>query len=316
MPLSELRRSPVLARLAERGIALLAAVQPADREDAFALVERARELGLSIGLWPLLENARGRWLHPDDAEGFAAHVDAVLEGLDRRGLAVDTVALDLEPPITEVRRLLDGELGAARAWLRRRLESAVHRRLVATLAARGVEVVAAAAPPVLLAGRASRGWQRALGTPVDGVPYDTVTAMLYTSLFEGYALGTIDRADARALLARFAALARRRFGERASISLGAVGRGALGDERTYRSERELADDVAIARAAGVEDLALFDLAGVLARPPAERWLDALVETAPQAGRTPATARSGAAMALLAIAGVALDLWGPPPSEVR
>src|SRR5690606_20035653 len=118
-----------------------------------------------------------------------------------------------------VRGVLDGDLGAARAWLRRPLDASVHRRLAATLAACRIEVVAAVAPPVLLAGRASRGWQRALGTPVDEVPYDAVTAMLYTSLFEGYALGALDRSDARALLARFAVLARERFGARASVSL-------------------------------------------------------------------------------------------------
>jgi hypothetical protein len=48
----------------------------------------------------------------------------------------------------------------------------------------------------------------------------------------------------------------------------------------YRAPNELADDVAIARAAGVDDLALFDLAGAVARPPLDDWLDAFVSTAP------------------------------------
>lgn len=45
-----------------------------------------------------------------------------------------------------------------------------------------------------------------------------------------------------------------------------------------RAEHELSDDVALVRLCGVEDIALFDLSGVLARPGAERWLDALVHT--------------------------------------
>lgn len=278
MPLAELARAPVLSELARRRIELLVAVQPKDRGDIVRVVTRARELGLSIGLWPLLEDGEGRWLHPGNAEGFARWIDELLEALDRASLSIDALALDLEPPIVEVRRILDGELGAARAWLGRELDPAPHHRAIAALRERGIETVAAVVPPVLLPARPSRGWQRVLGTPIDGVAYDVVSAMLYTTLFEGYSAGVVRRADACALLTRFARLARERFGTQASVSLGAVGTGALGDERTYHDPSELAEDVGIARAAGVDDLALFDLAGVLARAPIEPWLDALTET--------------------------------------
>ncbi len=97
--------------------------------------------------------------------------------------------------------------------------------------------------------------------------------MLYTSILEGWARGMLDRGDALALLGWSCRTAARRFGAIAGASLGAVGSGAFGDEPTYRSPAELADDVAVARAAGVDDLALFDLGGVLRRPPAEAWLD-------------------------------------------
>lgn len=310
MPLSELARSPMLAELARRRIELLVAVQPEDRGDIVRLVTRARELGLSIGLWPLLEDGAGRWLHPGNAEAFVRWIDELLEALDRASLSIDAVALDLEPPILEVRRILDGDLGAARAWLGRELDPAPHHRVIAALRERGIETVAAVVPPVLLPGTPSRGWQRVLGTPIDGVAYDVVSAMLYTTLFEGYSAGVVRRADACALLARFARLARDRFGAHASVSLGAVGKGALGDERTYRDPSELAEDVGIARAAGIEDLALFDLAGVLARPPIEPWLDALTETA-ASPPPPPSARAGAIVSALWVTGHALA-WRRAP----
>ncbi len=307
VPLAELSASPALGALARRDIGLLAAVQPGDVEHAVALVERARQLDLSIGLWPLLEDARGRWLHPGNAGAFVGWIETLLDALDRRGLSVDTVALDLEPPIDEVRRIADGRFGAARAWLTRELEGQPHRRVVGSLRARGVEVIAAVVPWIALPGRASRGWQRALGAPVDEVPYDAVSAMAYTTLMEGYSFGALRREDARAMLAWLARAAKARFGARAALSLGAVGVGALGDEQRYRDPVELAEDVASARAAGVEDLALFDLAGVLARPPIERWLDALVDTPPAVSETPRTARARAALGAVAVTGVALDL---------
>lgn len=308
MPLGELRRAPVLRELARREVQLLAAVQPKDAEDVAPLVERARELGLSIGLWPLLEDEAGRWLHPGNAAAFERFIEELLSGLERRGLSVDALALDLEPPIAEVKRVTEGRLGAARAWLGRPLDRSAHARITASVRARGVEVVAAVIPAVLTPGRASEGWQRALGTPIDA-RYDALSAMLYTSLFEGYSFQLVRREDARALLDHFARRARSRFGERASVSLGAVGRGALGDERTYRGPAELTDDVAIARAAGVDDIALFDLAGVLARPPIEPWLDALLETSPASAPPPSTKRAQAILGALAVTGVALSLAG-------
>jgi hypothetical protein len=68
--------------------------------------------------------------------------------------------------------------------------------------------------------------------------------------------------------------ARTRWGARAGLSLGAVGTGAFGDEPVLRSPAELARDVAIARAAGIQELSLFELGGVLRRAPAEPWLEA------------------------------------------
>jgi hypothetical protein len=151
----------------------------------------------------------------------------------------------------------------------------------------GQEVSTAVPPTVLLdpEGAGPRPYEELLGTPVEGLPWDHVSVMLYTSMIEGWSRGVLRRADARALLAAAAAGAAARFGDRAGVSLGCVGVGAFGNEPVYRSVGELADDVAIARAAGVDDLTLFDLGGVLGRPDPEAWLDAFTET-PPASRVP------------------------------
>jgi hypothetical protein len=141
------------------------------------------------------------------------------------------------------------------------------------------------------------GWQRLLGTPVDALPLARVSLMLYSSLATGYARGWLRRADVRSLLHWTAQAARRRYGARACASLGAVGPGALGDEAILASPSELADDVGLVRAAGIDELALFDLRGMLARPPVCDWLDALASP-PASTPPPATARA------LAIVGLA------------
>jgi hypothetical protein len=99
--------------------------------------------------------------------------------------------------------------------------------------------------------------------------------MAYTSLYEGWSRGLINRSRAERLLSITARAARWRFGETAGISLGCVGPGAFGDEPGYRNVGELQRDVAIARRAGIDELALFDLAGVVRRGDVDAWLDAL-----------------------------------------
>lgn len=302
VPLADLVDAPALAALAARSIQLLAAVRPGEEELAAELVASARARGLSVGLWPMLADADGRWLNPANEARFESWVAALVAQV--RG--IDTLVMDLEPPIAEVRALVDGRLDAAKAWLGRDLSTARHEHIVRRLRERGIESYAAVIPAVLYGGRAGRGWQRGLGTPVDGVGYDRVSPMLYTSLLEGYGFGAVDRDIARDLLRRWSALASGRFGARASVSLGAVGIGALGDEQTLRGPAELAQDVAVARAAGIDDIALFDLSGVLARPPIAPWLDALVGDG--AGAPPRTTRRGAAIdAGVRITGLALDV---------
>jgi hypothetical protein len=66
-----------------------------------------------------------------------------------------------------------------------------------------------------------------------------------------------------------------RFGERGGISLGTIGVGAFDDEPCYRGPDELARDVAIATRAGITEISVFDLGGILRRPPPEAWLDAI-----------------------------------------
>ena len=117
--------------------------------------------------------------------------------------------------------------------------------------------------------------------------------MIYTSLLEGYARGALSRADAVSLLAATARATARRYGARGSVSLGASGRGALGDEPTYRCRAELVEDLAVVRAAGIDDILLFSLGGVLGRKRPEAWLDALVDTGPAKGISRLTARAAA-----------------------
>jgi hypothetical protein len=296
VPLAELGSKAVMALLRRFEVGAIVAVWPETLAEAGDALRRLAGEGVPTAVWPMLGDAEGRWMGAANAGGFAAFAGRAMDALSPPELV-----LDLEPPIEQLRSGLGSAVVNAhvlppgadpRAYASAR---AVLAALADEAHGRGMAVSAAIAPPALFG-----AWEERLGTPVSGVPWDHVSPMLYTSIIEGWSRGLLRRADALALAAAGCAEARARFGARGGASLGAVGTGAFGDEPTYRSPAELAEDVGAARAEGVDDLALFDLGGVLRRAPAEAWLEAFT-TAP-AKPAPPTLRSRATVAGLRATG--------------
>lgn len=259
--------------LSARALTALVAVRPWDLGPLADVVGEAARHRVPLGVWPMLDDAEGRWANTDDMSRFCAFAREVRRVAPRAELVVD-----LEPPIAELRRAVRlGPLPFAREALHRARGFGAARAELAALVdeARraGVSVSAAVLPNVLLEPASAPITQALLGTPLSGVAFDHVSVMLYSSILEGWSRGTLDRRRARAVVAALCRATARRFGARGGVSLGAVGVGALGDEPVYRHPRELAEDVATARAAGVSALSLFDLGGVVRRGGGP-WLDA------------------------------------------
>ncbi|MEZ4390086.1 MAG: hypothetical protein R3A48_03235 [Polyangiales bacterium] len=284
-----------LKPLGDRGIDLIAAVRGDEASDVPELLRACDGEGVRCGLWPMLDDAEGRWPSRANVARFSEYASRLLDRVPS-SVAPPDLAFDLEPPIGLVSRVFSarragsGPLGDA--WGPVAWGDAVSRfeALAGRVRAAGAEAFAAVVPMCLYdPERETGGWQRAMGTPVDDVGWDRATVMLYTSIFEGWSRGALSRDDARYLLVDGCRRARARFGPRGGVSLGAVGTGALGDEPTYRGPDELADDVALCAAEGIDDITLFDYAGVLRRGSAEAWLDALTGS-PRPARVPLASR--------------------------
>lgn len=276
VPYARLRSRGVIKLLHSRGLQILVAVTPSTIGGLGELARAFDGAGVDFGVWPMVRDDDGRWGSTFNAQVYS---DFVLRAAEV--VRPTAVAIDLEPPIDLLRRMLKADpralrtlshpdpTGTGRASLRALLER---------IADRGCSSLGAVSPLVLSDRPGQAAWQWLLGTPTEDMPFDALSFMAYTSLFEGYSRGLIPRGVATSLLAQTAHEARQQWGSKASLSLGTVGGGAVGDERPYRSVAELSEDVAAARACGIEDLALFDLSGVLTRPQPEAWLDAFVHT--------------------------------------
>lgn len=281
VPFAVVRSPRVLALLAERGMGLCLGVRPGAEEGLSATVGACMDAGIAVALWPMLADEDGRWVSEGNEAAFAAFSLGLVGGLQRDGLVPAEIVVDLEPPIERVRAAFALRFDTLR-WPSRHAASEggaadAFETLSAELSGRGIALSCAVLPLVALG--PSGVWEAALGTPVSGTEWSHVSAMLYSSLIEGWSGGLLRRADALAVVAQVSRQAVARFGSQVGASLGAVGVGAFGSEPVLRSPQELREDVRAARAAGIDALTLLDLGGVLARPPAEGWLDAFVEPA-------------------------------------
>ena len=104
--------------------------------------------------------------------------------------------------------------------------------------------------------------------------------------------GALRPVDARALHQRLLRRVASHFGARAHASIGITGGGVFGDEPRWEDPEELRRDAGAARAAGIRDIAIFSLEGILGRRRPERWLDAVVDAEPREPEP--TARASAA----------------------
>ncbi|MBX7084342.1 MAG: hypothetical protein K1X88_34370 [Nannocystaceae bacterium] len=276
VPAAALRAPALLAALRERGVQLVFSALP--DEDPLPTIVAAREHDVDTALWPMLDNRDGRWANSANAPRFVDFTRRLLARLDAADARPHELCLDLEPPLSTLRRATHGRPVAPPPGDREAATAAL-ATLVREAAALGIASWAAAVPLVLADPHDRPTWQRLLGTPIDPLPLQRVSVMLYSSLALGYGRGLLRTRDVDTLVYQGACLARQRFGPRAAVALGAIGRGALGDEAGFRDPAALARDVALVRAAGIDDLALFDLGGALRRPPLQHWLDALLEPA-------------------------------------
>lgn len=275
----------VLDYLESHGFHPVFAVHPGDDLDELGrLVRQVQERGLEAAVWPLLDQSEGYWPSVGNAERFGSRVREIVDHLEEADARPSWLAFDMEPPISGGSTLVETMRGLARERLfgeevgdfRRAVEQ--YADLAADVASRGIETLGVTTLPVAIdVNRDVSRVARWLETPWMEVDWDRAGFMAYGSIVQGLSGGMLDYRDVRALHYRVFVQTSRRWGDRAHASLGITGTGVYGDEPVYERPRELALDVAAARAAGIRDLAIFSLEGFLGKKHPDLWAKAVVE---------------------------------------
>lgn len=266
------------------GVQVTPALRARDGDALLALIRRAADAGVALALWPLLDDdGAGPWACERNVGAFGDFVGELLDWTAAENAPVPWIAVDLQLPRQQAERYVNASglgwvfqiIRLMRSNLSRKrfmAASAEFQRLQTRIADYGARTMARSLDHVAT-DLATGGivWQDFLETPVTTVTWDRVALTYYGSLVSG---GGLTPADAQGLLYQVCQAAQAHYGDRAGVSLGLCGASPGGDEPPgYATPADLQPDVAAALAAGVQDIALADLAGIVRSLEPGAWFD-------------------------------------------
>ncbi len=281
--------------LREHDAGVAAAVYPVSltRKNLNAF-RKLKEAGIELTFWPLMEEEKGYFPGERNMTEYSAMVRNLVEWAQRNDAAPDMLAVDLEPPIQQMHDVTGatdrysrvmGFLGA----MRDNLDRERYLRAKADLEAlnswvreRGIRTISAVMPWVGLELEGEHELIQDMSeTPVAGIAWDVISPMLYVTMLDGMAGAAMNSRDANWLVYDSCLKMREKYGERAGVSLGLTGSGVLEDEPTFRRPEELLVGVQAALAAGVRDVSVYSLEGILDRRDPASWFTALRAAKPK-----------------------------------
>jgi hypothetical protein len=283
-----------LPLLTEFAAGVAVAVYPVSltRKNANAF-RKIKEAGIELTFWPLLEKEQGYFPGERNAGIYAALVRTQLDWAEKNDVVPDVVAVDLEMPIQQMYKVLSstnalGRLRSVVSSTRENLDRARYYRAKEQLAGlnaeiqdRGIRTMTAVLPWVSLEMEGGAELLQDMSeTPASGIGWDVISPMLYVSMLEGMSGGALTRRDANWLVYDNCSRLRAKYGGRAGVSLGLTGGGVLEDEPVFDSPSDLKVGLEAALAAGIRDVSVYSLGGVLNRPDPRLWLDAIRDTKP------------------------------------
>lgn len=247
-----------------------------------------KDAGVELTFWPLLDREAGYFPGEDNVDAYAQLVNAALDWAETEDVTPDALAIDLELPFGQMRKVLDADNPLVRvknALSVMRGNLGRERYIVAKaglsdlndgIQDRGVRTITAVMPWVALELEGEHELiQDMTETPVAGIGWDVISPMLYVSMFAGMTNGLVTEADANWLVYDTSLKLRSRFGGRAGASLGLTGSGVLENEPVFSEPEGLLEGLRAALAAGIRDISIYSLEGVLDRDDPRQWFDAI-----------------------------------------
>lgn len=263
-----------------------------DKEHA-DLIKLYNEEDIEVGLWPLMDHGSGYWVSEHNCKEYSGLLDEVFEFSKENDLNIDNIAVDLEPPVYQVLKIKNGslpnKLKTTMEILKTNLNDKKFEEAISEFGEirdkikdHGAESLAAIFDLTMLDHYSNQGnFQKLLGTPVLDIKWDHVSPMLYGSVLKGYSKGVINQGDVESWIYSRCKDTRKIFGNRSAVSLGLTSTGEFENEPYYRKPTQLKPDVQAAKVAGVNEISIWGLEGILNSEDPEKWFKTISKAQPK-----------------------------------
>ena len=237
--------------------------------DLLNLLEEAQERGIRTTLWPLLSTDQGPWANEGNAPLFTALVEEMMDWLDQQGLHPEWIAVNMENSAAQMgiikEYFYNGEFQALIELLlgnidRDRFEEAVedYRQLVHRIHGRGYKVMVTTYPFMMDDFHdGDPDFQDMANVPLSGIEWDALTFTTYRTAYSG----DLGVEFSPSMVYEYGRVAKKLFGDRARLAVGMIGLTDHGEG--YASPEDLALDISAAKAAGISEIDLFHLGGMI-----------------------------------------------------
>lgn len=272
-----------IAVLKEKGIALFQNI-PSDKifdEDYGELLGRASCSGLEVRAWLTLPKKDGYWPNEKNAVLFSSTAIELARWIRASNWNINWIVVDMEPDFEMLNKLLSSlgsfDIATAVRILAENMDDEGYREahgiysdMVEELHSMGFKVMVTTFPMLFddLADGDST-IQNLLNIPVDGIAWDQISIMAYTSIFESLLKTDVPEY----LVYSYGADAVKYYGDRAAIEIGMIAQIGMIAYEGISDPEVLKKQVGAAKAAGLKDIHAYSLDGILSFDNQEDFLE-------------------------------------------
>jgi len=294
--LEDLKRGPVLLVTAEytpyrdlAGPELVALLKKYDiqiclcvREDQLNdeldnLYKAYEQAGLHILFWPLLPKKDGLYVNKETAEKYISYLEVIYGWAEKHNHKIDAVVVDVEPGSGGFKKMVKDM--DKKSW-----PQAMEKfsRIIQKIHGHDSLAIGVAFPFVSDdKRRGTHGWEDLFGGPVASVDWDYLAVMMYTSWFVQMLKSAGMTFDAAHWVAYdYSVDLKNLWGDKAAVALGVTNPGEGKETVIYDSPEKIAPAIAAVREAGVRNIGIYDMKGILAAGDPEAWFKVLKDTPP------------------------------------
>ncbi len=245
----------------------------------------AQQRGIKVLIWPLLRVEQGPWACENNYKIFGELIDTLIDWMGKVPVTPEYIVINMENSIAQMDtikpHLTHKEYRAIIRILqnnrdRSKFNEAVegYKKIVNGIHKKGFKVMITTYPFIIDDFHDDDpDIQDIANVPVSGIDWDAYTFTPYRTAYSG----DLGVTFTPYMVYEYGKAAGKRFREKARLALGIIGPNEHGPG--YSSPEDLAKDIAAAKAAGIEEIDLFHLRGMISEGAIENWINADVKAA-------------------------------------